>query len=100
MGLPVSRRAAARAAQESSLYSGESGGGLLSSPTPKLGNQLVCVCVVVGDGCGKGTPPLPSPPEPLFAHLFEIYGKIFGLSQWAGGHRCVAWDGGVEDPKR
>lgn len=26
----------------------------------------------------------PSPPEPLLTHLFEIYGKIFGLSQSAG----------------
>lgn len=43
---------------------------------------------------------LPSPPEPLLAHLFEIYGKIFGLSLWAGGHRCVAWDSGVEELRR
>lgn len=40
---------------------------------------------------------VPSPPEPQLAHLFEIYGKIFGLSQWAGGHRWVAWEGSEEE---
>lgn len=43
---------------------------------------------------GKGL--VPSPPEPLLARLFEIYGKIFGLSQWSGGHRWVALEGSVE----
>lgn len=36
---------------------------------------------------------VPSSPEPLLAHLFEIYGEIFGLSQWSGGHRWVALEG-------
>lgn len=45
---------------------------------------------------GRGL--VPPPPEPLLSHVFEIYGKIFGLSQWAGGHRWVAWESSEEKP--
>lgn len=31
--------------------------------------------------------------RPLLTHIFEIYGEIFGQSQWGEGHRWVAWEG-------
>lgn len=75
-------------------------GRVVELPHPQIGKPAG-VCVVGGWlREGNSSSLLPFPPEPLFAHLFEIYGKIFGLSQWAGGHRCVVWDGGVEEPKR
>lgn len=43
-----------------------------------------------GESMAAGRGLVPSPPELLRAHLFEIYGKIFGLSERAAGHR---WPG-------
>lgn len=39
---------------------------------------------------GRGL--VPSPPEPLLAHLFEIYGKIFWTEPVSRGAQ-VAWEG-------
>lgn len=77
MGLPVSRRAAARAAPESSLDSRER--GLLRSP-PTLGNPPGGGRAGLREG---GSSYLLQ--SPLLIHIFEIYGKAFGLSQRAGG---------------
>lgn len=85
MGLPVSRRAAARAAWESSLDSKERAVQLTSQfRKPAWWWE--------GRAAGGGLVlPLRSPP---LGHLFEIYEKIFGPNPWAGWHRWAAWEGG------